>query len=70
MSKGDVGSGDFDPILDKIGFSVGDVSPKDNSVREISEALDCMRLWFAIRTDDGRRRALECLSRIVDDEQP
>lgn len=68
-SKGEDDIKDSKSILEKIALALGNVSPRDHSVREMSEALDCMRLWFAIRTDDGRKRALECLSRIVEDEQ-
>ena len=45
------------------------VPPRDAAAWDVSEALECLRLWFAIRTDDGRKRALESLSLIVEDEQ-
>lgn len=56
-------------ILEKIDASVGETSLSGNSAHEISDAVECMRLWFAIRTDDGRKRALDYMSRIVEDEQ-
>lgn len=59
----------FGSILEKIGLTVADLSSSDGGAGEISEALECLRLWFAIRTDAGRRRALEGLSRILEDEQ-
>ncbi|WP_238193172.1 hypothetical protein [Methylobacterium frigidaeris] len=68
-SKGEADIKDSKSILEKITLALGIVSPRDHSVGEMSEALGCMRLWFAIRTDDGRKRALECLSLIVEDEQ-
>jgi hypothetical protein len=55
--------------LEDIRLSVDGSRPGDDTVGELSEALDCLRLWFAIRTDVGRKRALDALSRIVEDEQ-
>lgn len=33
------------------------------------DARECLRLRSAIRTEGGRERALDCLRRIVEDEQ-
>lgn len=32
-------------------------------------AQECLRLWSMIKTNVGRERALECLRKVVDDEQ-
>lgn len=59
----------LDVIREKIGFPADRPSSGDEAADDLSQALDCLRLWFAIRTDDGRRRALDCLARIVADER-
>lgn len=67
-SKREADITDPNSVPESIRLTGGDTAPSDAAC-EMSEALDCLRLWFAIRTDDGRRRALEGLSRIVEDER-
>ncbi len=56
-------------VSEGIRVTGGDTAPSDAAACDLSDALDCLRFWFAIRTDDGRKRALDGLSRIVEDER-
>lgn len=57
-------------IADVLGIPVDRLLSDDGDPGDIFGARECLRLWFAIRSDGGRERALDLLRRLGDGEQP
>jgi transcriptional regulator with XRE-family HTH domain len=55
-------------ILQRIADALGVPVERFFSDSLPADADECLRLWDRIRTDEGRRRALEVLRTIADEE--
>ncbi|WP_156311690.1 hypothetical protein [Methylobacterium platani] len=71
MSKDlDYKSSRLSAIAQTLGLPIDQLFLGGDKIDGLFDVHECIRLYLAIQTEDGRRRAIDFLRQIVDDEQP